>query len=134
MRPVQVTGEVLSTRKVGAYTAMTVTAPGIAENVRPGHFVAFSVGGAVYGARFRYPQRSAEALVHQQFYATDPAWRFHLPSQVNEGEGDFAYAGGLTPRDRFSGLGASAFDDMADLPGLLGLSPGPSSHNATGER
>ena len=53
---------------------------------------AFSVGGAVYGARFRYPQRSAEALVHQQFYATDPAWRFHLPSQVNEGEGDFAYA------------------------------------------
>jgi len=56
---------------------------------------AFSVGGAVYGARFRYPQRSAEALVHQQFYATDPAWRFHLTSQVNEGEGDFAYAGGL---------------------------------------
>jgi HAD superfamily hydrolase (TIGR01509 family) len=46
----------------------------------------------------------------------------------------YAYAGGLTPRDRFSGLGATVFDDMADLPGLLGLSPSPSSRNATGER
>jgi dihydroorotate dehydrogenase electron transfer subunit len=53
MRPVQVTGEVLSTRKVGAYTAMTVAAPGIAENVRPGHFVAFSVGGVGSGMVLR---------------------------------------------------------------------------------
>jgi N-dimethylarginine dimethylaminohydrolase len=56
---------------------------------------AFSVGGVVYGAHFRYPQRSAEALVHQRFYALDPAWRFVAPSEVNEGEGDFAYARGL---------------------------------------
>ena len=53
MRPLQVTGEVLSTRKVGAYTAMTVTAPGIAENVRPGHFVAFAVGGQGSGMVLR---------------------------------------------------------------------------------
>ena len=35
--PVQVQGEVLSIRKVGAYNAMTVVAPGMAELTRPGH-------------------------------------------------------------------------------------------------
>ena len=44
--PVQVQGEVLSIRKVGAYNAMTVVAPGMAELTRPGHFVAVQVGGA----------------------------------------------------------------------------------------
>ena len=38
--PVQVQGEVLSIRKVGAYNAMTIVAPGIAELTKPGHFVA----------------------------------------------------------------------------------------------
>jgi HAD superfamily hydrolase (TIGR01509 family) len=33
----------------------------------------------------------------------------------------YAYAGGLTPRERLSGLGATVFDDMDALPGLLGL-------------
>ena len=45
MPPVQVTGEVLSLKRNGAYHAMTVAAPGIAEQVRPGHFVALAVGG-----------------------------------------------------------------------------------------
>ena len=43
--PVQVQGEVLSLRKVGAYNAMTVVAPGIAELFKPGHFVAVQIGG-----------------------------------------------------------------------------------------
>jgi dihydroorotate dehydrogenase electron transfer subunit len=43
--PVQVQGEVLSIRRVGAYNTMTVVAPGIAELTRPGHFVAIQVGG-----------------------------------------------------------------------------------------
>jgi dihydroorotate dehydrogenase electron transfer subunit len=43
--PVQVTGEVLSLRKVGAYHALTVVAPGIPERTKPGHFVAMQVGG-----------------------------------------------------------------------------------------
>lgn len=46
MSPVQVQGEVLTVRKVGAYHAMTVVAPGIARGARPGHFVAVAVGGA----------------------------------------------------------------------------------------
>jgi dihydroorotate dehydrogenase electron transfer subunit len=43
---VQVTGTVLTTRRVDAYHALTVVAPGIAERYRPGHFVSVAVGGA----------------------------------------------------------------------------------------
>jgi N-dimethylarginine dimethylaminohydrolase len=56
---------------------------------------AFSVDGVVYGARFKYPQRAAEAAAHRAFYQADPAWRFVAPDEVNEGEGDFAYTGEL---------------------------------------
>jgi N-dimethylarginine dimethylaminohydrolase len=53
---------------------------------------AFSVDGVVYGARFRYPQRSAEAAGHRSFYlARAGDWQFVAPRQTNEGEGDFAY-------------------------------------------
>jgi dihydroorotate dehydrogenase electron transfer subunit len=45
MTPVQVRGEVLSIRRVGQYHQLTVVAPGVAEQVRPGHFVALAVGG-----------------------------------------------------------------------------------------
>src|SRR5690242_244294 len=55
---------------------------------------AFSVDGTVYGARFRYPQRVAEAGAHREFYAS-AAWRFVEPVEVNEGEGDFAYLPGF---------------------------------------
>lgn len=43
--PLQVAGEVLSIKRVGAYQAMTVIAPGIPELTRPGHFLAVQVGG-----------------------------------------------------------------------------------------
>ena len=55
---------------------------------------AFSVDGVVYGARFRYPQRSAEAAAHRAFYDGRPGWTFVAPTQINEGEGDFAYLPG----------------------------------------
>ena len=45
MTPVQVQGEVLSVKQVGAYLSMTVVASGIAEQARPGQFVALAVGG-----------------------------------------------------------------------------------------
>ena len=54
---------------------------------------AFSVDGVVYGARFRYPQRVAEAAAHRAFYFA-PGWRFVAPAEINEGEGDFAYLPG----------------------------------------
>lgn len=45
MTPVQTRGEVLSMRRVGQYHQLTLVAPGVAEQVRPGHFVAIAVGG-----------------------------------------------------------------------------------------
>src|ERR1700758_4159795 len=42
---VQVRGTVLTVRRVDAYYAMTVIAPGIAARFRPGQFVAVAVGG-----------------------------------------------------------------------------------------
>jgi dihydroorotate dehydrogenase electron transfer subunit len=42
---VQVRGEVLSVKQVGAYLSMTVVASGIAEQARAGQFVAVAVGG-----------------------------------------------------------------------------------------
>jgi dihydroorotate dehydrogenase electron transfer subunit len=44
-RTPQVTGELVTTRRVGAYHHLTFVAPGVAELARPGHFVALSVGG-----------------------------------------------------------------------------------------
>ncbi len=53
---------------------------------------AFSVDGVVYGAEFRYPQRTREAAAHRAFYEARPdEWRFVAPTAVNEGEGDFAF-------------------------------------------
>ena len=44
--PLQVTAEILSIKRVGAYQAVTLIAPGIPELTRPGHFIAVQVGGA----------------------------------------------------------------------------------------
>ena len=43
--PAQVNGTVLTVRRVDAYYAMTVIAPGVAARFRPGQFVAVAVGG-----------------------------------------------------------------------------------------
>lgn len=42
--PVHVTGEVLGSKKAGAYRLLTVAAPGIPERFRPGTFIAVSTG------------------------------------------------------------------------------------------
>jgi dihydroorotate dehydrogenase electron transfer subunit len=44
-RTPQVTGELVATRRVGAYHHLTFAAPGVAELARPGQFVAMAVGG-----------------------------------------------------------------------------------------
>jgi dihydroorotate dehydrogenase electron transfer subunit len=45
--PVQVSGEVLSVKRVGAYHHLTLVAPGLAERYRPGTQIALSVGGSM---------------------------------------------------------------------------------------
>jgi N-dimethylarginine dimethylaminohydrolase len=56
---------------------------------------AFTVDGVAYGARFKYPQRMAEAGAHRRFYV-ERSWRFVAPTETNEGEGDFAYLPGAS--------------------------------------
>lgn len=51
--PLQVAGQVLSSRRVGAYHHLTLVAPGLAERTRPGHFVALGVGGPDTGLTLR---------------------------------------------------------------------------------
>lgn len=43
--PVQVRGEVLTNKRVGAHQHLTLVAPGVAERFRPGNLVAVAVGG-----------------------------------------------------------------------------------------
>lgn len=42
---VQVKGQILEVRRAGSYYVMSLTAPGISENARPGHFVTVGIGG-----------------------------------------------------------------------------------------
>jgi dihydroorotate dehydrogenase electron transfer subunit len=42
---IQVKGEVLDNRRVGAYHVLSLTAPGISEVTRAGHFVTLGIGG-----------------------------------------------------------------------------------------
>jgi dihydroorotate dehydrogenase electron transfer subunit len=51
--PVQVRGQILAARRVGAYQHLTLLAPGVAESARPGHFVALTVGGEQTGMLLR---------------------------------------------------------------------------------
>src|SRR3954452_25086871 len=80
---------------------------------------AFSVDGRVYGARFRYPQRSAEADAHRAFYA---GWQFVAPEHVNEGEGNFAYLPGA-----YGGLilGGDGFPTQTGAPAAAQGGAGP---------
>jgi N-dimethylarginine dimethylaminohydrolase len=52
---------------------------------------AFSVGGKVYGAKFKHPERFDEAPAHAQWYDRN-GWTLVVPGQhTNEGEGDFTF-------------------------------------------
>lgn len=62
--PVHVTGTVLTTRAVGAYTHLTLVAPGIAERMRPGTFVAVSVEGQLLARRAFWIHRVRHAGGH----------------------------------------------------------------------
>nr|WP_078851692.1 dimethylargininase [Streptomyces sp. NRRL S-237] len=51
---------------------------------------ALVVDGRVLGARFAYPERTAEAERHLDWFRGNGYTDIHEPSHVNEGEGDFA--------------------------------------------
>lgn len=50
---VQVSGEVLTVKRIGAYHHLTVVAPGVADRFRPGSLVALGIGGDLSERLFR---------------------------------------------------------------------------------
>jgi N-dimethylarginine dimethylaminohydrolase len=78
--------------RLGHEVAVLPARPGLPDMVYAANG-AFSVDGTVYGARFAYPQRAAEAAEHRAFYQV-PGWRYAAATHTNEGEGDFAYVPG----------------------------------------
>ena len=59
--PLHVTGEVLATKKAGAYRHLTITAPGIPQRFRAGNFVALSVDHGRLARRARRPSSTLTA-------------------------------------------------------------------------
>ncbi|MGH3937906.1 MAG: dimethylargininase [Pseudonocardiaceae bacterium] len=53
------------------------------------------LGGVVLGARFRHPQRFAEAEHYRRWFAAHGVGDVVMPDAVNEGEGDLLWAGRL---------------------------------------
>lgn len=51
--PVQVRSEVVSTRRAGIYHVLTLTADGVPETTRPGHFVGIAIGDMTSGLLLR---------------------------------------------------------------------------------
>jgi dihydroorotate dehydrogenase electron transfer subunit len=88
--PVQVTGEVLSIKRAGAYHHLTLVATGVAERFRPGTFVSLAIGGAMSDRVLRRPlpvyrvrpTGAYGGTLESVFEATDPAtsWLAALPA------------------------------------------------------
>ena len=55
------------------------------------------IGGKVLGARFRYPERAAEAAAYLDWFRAHGCRPVHEPRLVNEGEGDIVFAGRADP-------------------------------------
>jgi N-dimethylarginine dimethylaminohydrolase len=62
---------------------------------------AMVVDGIVYSAKFRYPERAAEAPAYEKWFA-DHGFVTHTAAQINEGEGDMLMVGDVI-------LGGSGF-------------------------
>lgn len=88
--PVQVRGEMLSTKRTGAYVHLTLVAPGVAERFRPGSLLAVAVGGELSDRLLRrglaiYRVRATSAYggtVEAVFPVTEPGeeWLSRLPA------------------------------------------------------
>jgi N-dimethylarginine dimethylaminohydrolase len=75
------------------------------------------IGGQVLGARFRYPQRAAEAAAYRDWF-TGHGYPVTAPAAVNEGEGDLVFAGPAVLAGHGFRSDAAAGDELARLCGL----------------
>jgi N-dimethylarginine dimethylaminohydrolase len=76
------------------------------------------VGGKVLGARFRYPQRAAEADAYMDWFRDSGYEEVRTPEHINEGEGDILF----TPRALLAGYGFRTDQGAAgELASIFGL-------------
>lgn len=76
----------------------------------------FTVGGRAYVASFAFPERRQEADSFRAWF-TSHGYDTREPASVNEGEGDFAFAGGVI----LAGHGfRSTADSHTELAGIFG--------------
>ena len=79
---------------------------------------ALVVGGTVLGARFRYPQRAAEADAYLQWFRDRGYEDVREPSHVNEGEGDILFTGQALLAGHGFRTDRAAADELAAVFGL----------------
>lgn len=92
---VQLTGEVLSVKRVGAHHHLTLVAPGVAERFRPGNVVALAVGGPMSDrlTRATYPIHRVRVTgayggtIEIVLTADDPASRWLAAAPAGTGLG-----------------------------------------------
>jgi N-dimethylarginine dimethylaminohydrolase len=76
------------------------------------------IGGRVLGARFRYPERAAEAAAYLDWFRSSGYEDLHEAEQINEGEGDFLF----TDRKILAGYGfRSDLTAAAEAASVFGL-------------
>jgi N-dimethylarginine dimethylaminohydrolase len=76
------------------------------------------VGGRVLGARFRHPERAAEAGAYQEWFRASGFPDVRAPRLINEGEGDILFTG----RSLIAGYGfRTERDAHAELAGTFGV-------------
>jgi N-dimethylarginine dimethylaminohydrolase len=76
------------------------------------------VGGQALGARFRYPQRAAEAQSYRAWLAGNGYPAVREPAAINEGEGDLVFAGRAILAGHGFRSDPAAADDLAAAFGL----------------
>jgi N-dimethylarginine dimethylaminohydrolase len=80
------------------------------------------VGGKVLGARFRYPQRAAEADAYLSWFTENGYSTAISPRHTNEGEGDIVSAGRVIIAGHGFRTDAAAVGELEELFGLPVLS------------
>lgn len=81
-------------RSLGHVVHLIEPAPGLPDMVFAAN-CAVMTGGRILGARFRYPERTAEADLYREWFRTNGFDDYHQPVAGNEGEGDFTVVGDL---------------------------------------
>jgi N-dimethylarginine dimethylaminohydrolase len=102
--------------RLGHTVATIAPRPGLPDMVFAANG-ACVIGGQVLGARFRYPQRAAEAGAYRDWFVSQ-GYIVTEPQAVNEGEGDLVFAGHAVLAGHGFRSDPAAGDELARLCGL----------------